>query len=266
MEPLHVRSFREDDTGFAYEMIAAERWNDRKEDIRRMFDYEPNGCFVAEVDGESVGHVFSVSYGKLGWIGFLIVKAKCRGTGVGTSLMKKAMGYLTGHGVETVKLEAVPKAASLYRRLGFIDEYDSLRFAGTRRVVSSSGVEHVLPMEANRIDEVARFDEKYFGANRWKVISRLFQEYPEHCLIFTSGSAIEGYIMCRRADAGYKLGPWICNPEYPKIAKELLAKCLSSIKPREKIHVGVPAPNETAIAILNESGFEQHSKSIRMRL
>lgn len=138
MGKLRIRKFREDDVDFAYEMITVEQWNDRREDIERMFDYEPNGRFIAETNGESVGHVFSISYGKLGWIGFLIVKAEQRGMGIGTQLMKKAINYLLSHEVETIKLEAVPEIANLYRKLGFVDEYDSLRFAGTSRRIAFS--------------------------------------------------------------------------------------------------------------------------------
>jgi len=71
-------------------MVKMEQWNVRVEDLRRMLDYEPNGCFVAEVNEELVGHVFTVDYGQLGWIGLLIVKPEYRRMEVGRLLMEKA--------------------------------------------------------------------------------------------------------------------------------------------------------------------------------
>lgn len=71
LNDLTIRKFRPKDIDFAYEMVAKERWNDRREDIKRMFNYEPNGCFIAETNHDSVGHVFSINYGNLAGLGCL---------------------------------------------------------------------------------------------------------------------------------------------------------------------------------------------------
>jgi ribosomal protein S18 acetylase RimI-like enzyme len=260
-----VREFEQGDLDFAYEMLVIEEWNDRREDAERMLDYEPEGCFMAEVNRERAGHIFSISYASLAWIGYVIVKAKYRNRGIATLLMKKALDYLRSKHVQTVKLEAVPEIADLYRKLGFTDEYDSLRLVGTSRTYDSAKGENVKPMIADEIAEVAMFDEKYFGADRSKVLTKLFQDYPELCFVSHGASGVEGYVMCRRAEFGYKLGPWVCKPENPEAAKRLLLECLSAIEPESKIFIGAPAPNKTAIEILQKLGFEQHSRSIRMR-
>jgi len=262
---ISIRVFKDVDIDFAYEMVRAEQWNDRKEGIKRMLDYEQEGCFIAETNGERVGHVFSVSYGKLGWIGLLIVRAEYRRDGVGTMLMKKAIAYLLSRGVETAKLEAVLEIVDLYRKMGFVDEYDSLRFVGKSRKDLSKQNERIQPMENEMIADIARFDSRYFGADRSKVVSRLFREYPEYCFVSRSGSTIDGYVMCRKADAGYKLGPLVCDPMDPNIAKKLLVICMSTMEQDEGVYIGVPAPNKAAIKILIELGFEQYSKSVRMR-
>jgi len=116
-----------------------------------MLEYEPGSCFIAEVGGKPAGHVFSVSYGKLGWIGYVIVDVGHRGRGIGTMLMKKAMDYLLSRRVETIKLEAAPEIADFYRRLGFVEEYDSLRFVGRSRKTVSPRGEHVSRMKAEML-------------------------------------------------------------------------------------------------------------------
>ncbi|MCJ7423633.1 hypothetical protein MUP01_05115 [Candidatus Bathyarchaeota archaeon] len=161
--------------------------------------------------------------------------------------MKKVIEYLLNQGVETIKLEAVPEVPSLYRKLGFVNEYDSLRFVRDRKETAPDlKMRYVSPLEPAAIDRVAAFAEKYFGANRMKVINQLFQEYPPHCFVARSDTIICGYIMCRKAETGYKLGPWICDQKHTETVEELLATCLSSLK-QDNVYVGVPSVNKAAL-------------------
>jgi hypothetical protein len=70
--------------------------------------------------------------------------------------------------------------------------------------------------------------------------------------------------MCRKAEKGYRIGPWVCSPASPQVARKLLMKCMEAIEKNAKLYVGVPAINKKAIEILQDFGFEQYSKSIRM--
>jgi GNAT superfamily N-acetyltransferase len=211
-----IRKLEAKDLDFAYKMVSTEEWNDREADLRRMLNCELEGCFFAEVDDEPAGHVFSIGYEKLGWIGLLIVDVNHRNKGIATMLMERAMDYLLGHGLETIKLEAVPEVAGLYRKLGFVDEYDSLRFVGTSRKQATLKSQCTNINRTEDLLEIGRFDAEYFGADRTKVLSRLCKEFPELCLVSRSKSGVNGYIMCREAAVGYKLGPWMCKPESPR--------------------------------------------------
>ena len=267
MNGLSIRNVAESDVDFVHEMLLKEEWNDRLDDVVRMLGFEPEGCFLTEVNDVRAGHVFSITYGSLlAWIGYVIVKAEYRNRGIATLLMKKALDYLRGKRVQTVKLEAVPEIANLYRKLGFTDEYDSLRFAGTSRHHDLPRDSTVKSLTPSLIAETARFDATYFGADRIRVLSKLYDEFPELCFVERRASGVEGYVMCRRAEFGYKLGPWVCRPENPEAAKQLLVACLSATEPNSKTFIGTPAPNTTATRILQEYGFTQYSKSIRMRL
>lgn len=262
MEKLTIRRFKEEDIGFAYEMTTKEEWNVTKDDIERMLNYEPNGSFIAEANGSRVGHVFAVTYGKLGWIGLLIVRAEHRKKGAGTLLMKRAIEYLLNRGVQTIDLDAVPEISDLYRKLNFTDKFASLRFKGTRRNISH-GNGSATRMEKKEMAEVAAFDARYFGADRTRVLISLYQAYPKLCFVSRAGSNVAGYIMCRRAESGYNLGPFVCNSE--RVAGQLLAKCLERLPLNALVYAGVPTVNGKAVETLQGSGFRQYSKSIRMR-
>lgn len=262
---LSIRPFEEKDIGFAYEMTVNEQWNVSRADIKCMFSYEPNGCFIAEAKGSRVAHVFTVNYGSLGWIGLLIVEVEYRKKGIATLLTQKAIDYLLRCGVETIKLEAVPEIADLYRKLRFVDEYDSLRFMGKSRKTVPLQSDSTIHMQKEKIEEIAKFDAAYFGADRTTVLMSLCQENPDLCFASYKGSKIVGYLMCRRAEEGYNVGPFVCEPEESQTARDLLGRCMRELGSETSVYLGVPAVNEGAVEILREFGFEQYSKSIRMR-
>jgi ribosomal protein S18 acetylase RimI-like enzyme len=185
---------------------------------------------------------------------------------VATLLVRKAIDYLKQCGVETIKLEAVPEIADLYRRLGFIDEFDSLRFTGRIGTKAPHPTDSISPMQKEEIGEIAKFDAKYFGAYRTGILTKLYQENPKFCFVSHENSGLAGYVMYRRADVGYSLGPFVCDPKNPKASEALLARCIHELGSQTSIHVGVPAVNRRAVEILRDCGFRQSSKSIRMSL
>lgn len=266
MSDLSIHPIRENDIEFVYTSCKNESWNYSRKRIERVHHYEPKGCFVATVNKKRVGHVFSINYRKVGWIGLLIVNREHRRIGIGTLLVRRAIDYLQNLGVETVKLEAVPEIAGLYRKLGFIDEFDSLRFKKVNKKDNQSTNPNIKPLKENQITETAEFDSRHFGANRTRVLHQLFEDNPELCFISHRNSQIVGYIMCYKTETGYRIGPWICNPHHPQIAKGLILKCMQAIQTNEKLYVGVPAVNNASVKILQDLDFGLYCKSMRMYL
>jgi ribosomal protein S18 acetylase RimI-like enzyme len=264
MESLFVRTLAQADLEFAYELDVGERWNDTEDDLLRMYEYEPKGCFIAEVDQKPAGHVFSVIYGKLGWIGLLIVKPEYRRKRIATRLMHTVIDYLSQRGVQTIRLEAATGISELYRKLGFIDEYDSLRFSKTVEKPDQQMKGSSRQIKKEDIKGIAWFDKKYFGADRTRVLRRLFAENPRLCFAEFDGTSIDGYIMCRRAKSGYVIGPFVCNPENEETAEGLLQICMNRLG-NTTVYVGVPATSKSAVDLLTRHGFMRYSRSIRMR-
>jgi len=252
------------DLGFAFRLVKVTGWDNTLEDLERLLSYEPEGCFIAEVGGKPVGMVTTTSYGKLGWIGCLIVKPEKRGRGVGTELMRQAIEHLQWKGVETIRLDAVPKAVPLYRRLGFVEECRSLRFRGTWARYSASDVRL---MQSSHLEDVFALDMRCFGADRSRVLIRLFQDFPELCFVSYIDSEIAGYVMARRTTEGGKIGPWVCRPDGPgrERAEPLLRAALNAFD-GQTISVGVLEENPLSQEILKRYGFSEGPWSVRMRL
>lgn len=262
---ITTRSLRESDSDFVTQLTDQEKWGHLPCDIKRCLAYEPEGCFMAEVDGKQAGHVFSISYGKLGWIGLVIVKALYRRQGIATMLTQKAIDYLAHRGVETIKLEAVAEVANLYRKLGFADEYHSIRFARIGKIAVNLPSQRLQPMKEEELEEIAEFDAQYFGANRLKVLEGLFRDYPGYCFVSKRTNRVAGYIMARKTTRGFWLGPWVCDPQHLNTAAKLLSICMVSLGGNDvELRIGTPSVNANAVQILQSLKFNEVSKSIRM--
>ena len=120
---------------FAVQLANTMDWNMALEDFEFMAKLEPKGCFVLFHGSERVGIATSVSFGKVGWFGNLIVKEDYRKKGAGTFLVKHAIKYLKSTGVETTGLYAYPHLIKFYKNFGFKPDVDFLVFQG--KAVSS---------------------------------------------------------------------------------------------------------------------------------
>jgi len=258
------------DIDYVTESVERERWGYTRQDIERCWLFEPRGCFIAEIQHKPAGHVFTINYGKTGWVGLLIVNPEQRGNGIGTILMQTAISYLQKTGVETIRLEAVEKAVPLYKRLGFREEFASLRFSKQikqkeKRQSERSKGREIVNIQENDMDNVAKFDSKHFGASRLGVLRSLYADQPQNCFIASEKRKISGYILGRKIQNAHWIGPWVC--ENPETAEKLLCACIDSITAPEEekeLKLGMPILNTDGIRLVKKLGFQLTSRSIRM--
>src|SRR5438270_10324239 len=81
-------------------------WNQTEADWRRFLRLQPDGCFVAELDGAPAGTTAAFVFGPVAWVAMVLVDEAVRGRGVGTALMRHALALLDGRGVRSVRLDA----------------------------------------------------------------------------------------------------------------------------------------------------------------
>src|SRR5215475_4319142 len=128
MDGIRLRRLQQSDLPAADELRQLAGWNQRPKDWRRLLSLEPDGCFVAVHNGSVVGTVTTTTYGlALAWIGMMLVHPDQRRKGVGTRLMRHAIEYLRGRGIECIKLDATPAGRPVYEKLGFISEWTLTR-------------------------------------------------------------------------------------------------------------------------------------------
>jgi predicted N-acetyltransferase YhbS len=260
MADVEIREMTPEDLGLCVGLFGLVGWGNTADDVRRMLSYEPGGCFVATVGGAGVGIVASTSYGGVGFVGNLIVRPDHRGKGVGASLMRAAMTHLLDTGARSVRLDSVPRAVPLYRRLGFREEYPSLRFTSVGRRLPWEGVERITQAD---LPGVLELDRRFFGAQRGRILKRVFLDFPDLCFLAREGSGVVGYIMAKIGEGVHRIGPWICKPERPKVAESLLHRLMSEVE-GQRLWAGVPGVNEASAEMLKENGFESLPSSLRM--
>jgi GNAT superfamily N-acetyltransferase len=249
-----------DDKDFFMYLMEKVNWGMTSIDFNRLLKFSPSGCFIAEKEGENVGMVTTTNYGKIGWIGNLIVIPELRGNGIGSNLMKHAIEYLVSKEASSIKLDSVPQAVSLYSRLGFKEEYLSLRY--TCHVTKKTDLTNSLMLRKD-FEQVASLDKKIFKVNRRHILEYFFELYPELCFTTWHKSNLVGYIMAKQTKNLVKIGPWIVLSRHKKKAEKLLLSLLSNCLGR-KVWVGVPERNKNCVKILQKNGFKSHPSSVRM--
>jgi len=180
-------------------------WNQTEADWRRFIELEPDGCFVGELDGRSVGTTTTCVFRVTAWIAMVLVDIDARGNGVGTTLLKHAVEHLEKHRVKTIRLDATSLGRPIYEKLGFTPDYNLARFEGTApKGKVDAAVAQATP---NMHEDLIEFDRRMTGRERAKMLGRLFDEFPELTRIVGRDNEIEGFITMRPGINAVQIGP-----------------------------------------------------------
>ena len=119
-----------EDYRFAVELTDSMNWNMVESDFEFMMELEKDGCFVAYDDSDRVGISTTITYGKIGWIGNVIVSEKRRKKGFGSLLVEHCLQYLMNQGAESIGLYAYTNRIRFYEKLGFKRNLDFIVLEG----------------------------------------------------------------------------------------------------------------------------------------
>ncbi len=237
-----------------------EGWNQTERDWMRFLQFEPGGCFVAVKAGEVCGTLIALRYGlHLGWIGMVLVDQQYRHQGIGTGLLDEGLAYLDRHGIETAKLDATPTGRSLYHTRGFADEYEIERWEG---IAPSMNQTRVRRMESRDVPRVCAYDATLFGADRTRLLTKLWEDEPEYTAVAYSNSEVAGYFFGRNGFRAHYLGPWVAGGN-SELAEQLLMEFLSRAG-GERIFVDICLENPHAKSMTERIGFTRQRKLTRM--
>jgi ribosomal protein S18 acetylase RimI-like enzyme len=263
MDTIIIRSLTHENLPFAASQTKREDWDTSTQlELKTLFEYDPSGCFISELNKKPVGMCFGTAYEKFGYIGELIVEESARGRGIGSKLMQRAIDNLRSRGLQNIYLDAVQKAVPLYERLGFQSVCLSLRMNAE---INGKRHEGVRPMKKMDLPAVESLDNEVFGDDRSYFIRHRLKKYPQLCYVQYEGSEINGFILGRQGRKHISVGPWVIDQsnQFPQYLIEHLALKTSN----KKINIGILENNNVALAELEKLGFHNSpDHSVRMVL
>jgi predicted N-acetyltransferase YhbS len=233
-------------------------WNQTEADWSRTLDLEPEGCFVAEREGETVGTVTTCIFGSVAWVAMVLVDEVVRGQGIGKALVAHAVEFLDRQGIRTVRLDATPLGLPIYEKLGFVAEYRLDRYHG--ELAGAEGESKARPLKPDQMDGLIALDRAVTGTDRCKLLRRLADERPEAIRIVRRGQRVDGFLMARPGARAVQIGPCIAGPE----AGPLLLTEAWQTYAGQAIFIDVPTDHTEAQAIARAGGLTVQRYLMRM--
>ncbi len=260
---FQVKLMRIDDFQFATQLANTMNWNMAPEDFAYASKLEPQGCFVAFDAAEPVGVATSISFGKVGWFGNLIVKENCRNKGAGSLLVKHALDYLHSKRVKTIGLYAYPNLVDFYSHLGF--KYNEDFSVLSIETLASSTFHTPLKVGTQKIKAIEKFDCQCFGGDRKKLLQSIILKEGNLCGYESYDEEILGYVAATVYEKMAWVGPLMCRANHVKDATSLVKAALGNLG-RLSVYAALPKKEEALMNLFFDEGFKEDFFVSRMFL
>ncbi|MEM2546956.1 MAG: GNAT family N-acetyltransferase [Candidatus Bathyarchaeia archaeon] len=257
-----VKVISKEDIDFAVRITGMMNWNLTEEDFELMMNLEPSGCLTLLHDSDKIGVATALSFGRVGWIGNVIIDEKYRRRGAGSTLLKHAIDYLKSRGVETVGLYSYKEKVNFYRRLGFKDDVEFTVLKGKASPSDNERV-NIRNVEESDIKKIIDFDSFYFGASREKLLKEILNAEGNTCYYYSEHGEVFGYIMAKVYGEYAEVGPLVCRRERHDVAASLLKTVLNRLEGLN-VYLCMPKKEENIVNMLANAGFKEEFPVVRM--
>jgi len=260
---FQVKHMKPSDFQFATKLANTMNWNMATEDFEFMTSLEPEGCFVALQGSERIGIATSISFGKMGWFGNLIVKEKYRSKGAGSLIVEHSIKYLQSVGVKTIGLYAYQNLHNFYSNLGFERDEDF-------SLLQTESLPSVLPeslpnVQKQVIKAIEEFDEGFFGGNREKLLESIILEKGNLSYYCSENKHVVGYVAATVYESMAWVGPLICETANVDVAISLIKAVLSKLT-NKSVYLVLPKKEAALLNMLFTLGFKEDFSVTRMFL
>jgi len=236
-------------------------WGFVAEDFEFMIDLEPKGCFTVFDDTRFIGLTTTISYGRLGWIGNVIVEQDYRNRGAGSILIEKSIDFLKKKGAESIGLYSYTDTTTFYESLGFKNDKAFMYLTGS--VFGESPTEKLQPMSTEQFVNAVTFDERCVGASREKLLKAIYTKAGNLCYSIYEGKEITGFIMTKVSPKTLEVGPITGKAGTENTMSNLLNEVLGNFRGFE-IYLGIPENKLKMISTLNTLRVHSKFKVVRM--
>jgi GNAT superfamily N-acetyltransferase len=250
-------------------LIEEAGWAYTRSEIHRLIAVQPKGLLVLRSAGlrhGMVGCVYASAWGKVGFIGLMLVRENLRGKGLGSEMMMAAMALLRDEGVTAFALDAVPNAIGFYHKLGFTSSWESQRLSidTSKGEIPEAAVE-VRHADGADLRRAIELDRAFSGMDRSQVLARLHSDKDSSMLVVPGEKEVLAYGVLRRSKGCLRLGPVVAVPrvEDAVAVRSILSVAMAETYPRI-LTINVPAYNREATEMLVSIGATQYAPCLRM--
>lgn len=254
---LKIRTMNREEAEFAIEMAAAEGWNPGIHDGELFYEADPEGFFIAELEGKPAGCASAVAYDNdFGFFGLYVVKPEFRKKSIGIKLTQKCLEHL---GDRNIGLDGVVENEKKYQEvMKFKSSYSNLRFEGRGGGEIPDGL---VKSSEVPFEKLLEYDRRMFPAPRPGFLKKWINQPESYAFAVLEAGGLKGYGAIRKCRAGYKIGPLFADD--PKTAEKIF-RALGASVPGETIYLDVPEPNEKAMEIAKKYHMKVMFRTIRM--
>ena len=265
---IQLQQMTLNDLSFCSTLVKQAGWNQIDQDWNRLMALHFTGCFIAKMNGRSVGTIASTRFlpGQKGnsqdcaWISMVLVHQDYRGQGIGREMMVRIVGYLKEQKVNTIRLDATSMGQKLYSKLGFKEEYKLIRMV--RQTTTTPPEPSPIRSTYVDVELLADLDIRFTATNRIDLFEKLIEETSTAILTVSNmDNSLSGFVILRPGRLAWQIGPCICAD--PQLGNELLTRALSYI-PSEKVMIDIPTSNNLALQWAVQNKFVEQRKFIRM--
>jgi GNAT superfamily N-acetyltransferase len=257
---IGVRRMTTADVPLGMELKRLAGWNQTEADWQRLLDLEPDGCFVAELDGTPSGTLATCVFGPVAWIAMVLVHPQVRGRGLAKALLAHALDYLERRGVSSIRLDATPMGQPLYARFGFAVQYSLRRHEGVLPPAGDEPVSHVETAPPAHYEELVRRDREVTQTDRGKLLLRLFAEWPGAVRVVRQNGRIAGFLTERMGTEALLIGPCVATADAgPALLLDAFERHVG-----ERVYLDVPERNRGALTLAAGRGLTVQRQLVRM--
>lgn len=202
-QSAEFRNARLDELAIILEWAAEEGWNPGLEDAAAFWQADPQGFFVATVDGALAAAISVVNHTEdFAFLGLYIARPDFRGQGIGFGLWQHALKHA---GARVVGLDGVPDQQDNYAASGFELFSATTRFTGEVAAAASGNVRMAGPEDVAVLTDLEAAASgvrkpSYLGAWFAPVESR-------QTWVMQDADGVAGFCTARRCCEGVKIGP-----------------------------------------------------------
>jgi len=203
-----------DEVPIILEWAAEEGWNPGLEDAAAFWQADPEGFFVATVDGQLAAAISVVTHtADFAFLGLYIARPAFRGQGIGYGLWQHALSHA---GARVVGLDGVPDQQDNYDASGFELYSATTRFTGEVAARESDGVRLAASEDVAALIDL---EAAASGVRKPAYLSAWFAPAESRqTWIMQDANGVAGFCTARRCREGVKIGPLWAQREQDVLA------------------------------------------------